>query len=147
MRPEPSRVLAGVTMALAVQLPPDIRTPFGQALAQMAGGLTYMLAVEMERIIDRLNVENHAIAAILRDSATLVPTDLATRIGSAAGAENPADLKLSTLQSINDRLRALLLETHVAVERGGTPEANAMDARIWDELRESTRRRHIEVPR
>ena len=71
MRPNPSRVLGGVTMALAVQLPPDIRTAFGQALAQMAGGLTYMLSVEMERIVDRLNVENHAIAEILNDATAL----------------------------------------------------------------------------
>ncbi len=147
MRPDPSRVLTGIAMAMLTQLPPDIRTPFGQSLSQMGGMLNLVLATEIERIVDRLNVENLAIAPILADAAAIVDGGLAQRLNDAAGAERPPDLRLSTLQAINDRLRGLLLEVHVAVEQRASPEAQALDARIWDELRESTRRRHVEAPR
>jgi hypothetical protein len=47
------------------------------------------------------------------------------------------------LQASNDRLRALLIDVHATVE---TREGNGferLNERIWRELQESTRRRHL----
>jgi len=52
---------------------------------------------------------------------------------------------VSTLQGINDRLRAILVDVHAAIEETPGEGARAMEERIWEELRESTRRRHVEA--
>ena len=51
-----------------------------------------------------------------------------------------ADLRLSALQSENDRLRAALITLHVGAE---TARDTAMQVRIWAELAASTQRRKL----
>ena len=51
-----------------------------------------------------------------------------------------ADLRLSVLQSENDRLRAALITLHVGAE---TARDTAMQVRIWAELAASTQRRKL----
>ena len=147
MRPDPARVLMGLTTNLVVNLTPDVRTPFGQATAGMAGTLTLVLAQEADRLPDRLYRETQAVAAILEDALTLLDAGLATRVREALAGREAPDLRVSSLQAANDLVRAALIEVHAAVEQLDSPTAGDIDARIWDELRESTRRRHIDVPR
>ncbi|MBK6662450.1 MAG: hypothetical protein IPG47_06730 [Thermoflexaceae bacterium] len=146
MRPDAGRVLNGVAVALMTRVAPEIRTPFGQQLAGLSAVLLRVVATEFDRIADRLSVENAAVAAILSDAAAVLPdASLAVRAGEAANAATPPDLRVSTLQAINDRLRAILVEVHAAIEETPGEEARAMEERIWEELRESTRRRHVEA--
>ena len=147
MRPDPSRVLMGLTTNLFVNLTPDVRTPFGQATAGMAGTLTLVLAQEADRLADRLYRETQAVAAIIEDALPLLDADVAARAREALAGREAPDLRVSSLQAANDLVRGALIEVHAAVEGLDTPAARDLDARIWDELRESTRRRHIEVPR
>ena len=147
MRPDPDKVLMGVAMAVMAELPPEIRTPFGQSKAQMGGMLLLVLAQESDRLVDRLNKENEAVAAILFDAARLLSQELAMRVKEAIRGRVPPDLRVSTLVGINDRLRGLLIDVHAVVEGLTSPEAAIINARIWAELVESTRRRHVEVPR
>lgn len=145
MRPDAPRVMMGVAAGI-FELVPETRTPFGQAKAGMAGMLVMVMAQEADRLAYRLDLENHVVAEILKEAAPLLPADLRARALEAAAAV-PADIRVSTLQSLNDRLRGLLIEVHAVVEESIDPEAPAMNVRIWDELRESTRRRHVELPR
>ncbi len=146
MRPDAGRVLNGVAVALMTRVAPEIRTPFGQQLAGLSAVLLRVVATEFDRIADRLSVENAAVAAILSDAAAVLPdASLAVRAGEAANAATPPDLRVSTLQAINDRLRAILVDVHAAIEETPGEEARAMEERIWEELRESTRRRHVEA--
>lgn len=145
MRPDPSRVLFGIASTLSTQLAMEAKTPFGAYLAGMSAGLTSTLAVEFERIIDRLHKENEVLVTLLGDAAPLVDEALRIRLEAANGEASPPNLLLSTLVGANDRLRALLIEVHIAVEATPGDAARAMEARIWDELRESTRRRHIGI--
>lgn len=145
MRPDPSRVLLGIAATLSTQIAMEAKTPFGAYLAGMSAGLTSTLAVEFERIVDRLNTENRALVALLGDAAPLVDDGLRARLEVAKGDATPPNLLLSTFVAANDRLRALLIEVHIAVEATPGDAARAMEARIWDELRESTRRRHIGI--
>ena len=147
MRPDPDKVLMGVAMAVMAELPPEIRTPFGQSKAQMGGMLLLVLAQESDRLVERLNKENEAVAAILFDAARLLSQELAMRVKEAIRGRVLPDLRVSTLVGINDRLRGLLIDVHAVVERLTSPEAAIINARIWAELVESTRRRHVEVPR
>ncbi len=146
MRPDAGRVLNGVAVALMTRVAPEIRTPFGQQLAGLSAVLLRVVATEFDRIADRLSVENAAVAAILSDAAAVLPdASLNVRAREAANAATPPDLRVSTLQAINDRLRAILVDVHAAIEETPGEEARAMEERIWEELRESTRRRHVEA--
>jgi hypothetical protein len=137
----------GVATNLLVNLTPEVRTPFGQSVAGMAGMLAIVLAQEVDRLADRLHRETEVVAAILADALPLLDAALATRVQAAVDGRVAPDLRVSSLQVANDRVRAALIDVHAAVEAIDSPEARAMDTRIWDELRESTRRRHVEVPR
>ena len=146
MRPDPSKVLMGVAMALLTKVTPDVRSPFGQQNAGMAGALAAALAQEVDRLADRLHTESQVVSALLRDARPCVDSSLQANI-DAAVAIRPADIRVSTLQAQNDALRLVLCDVHAAVEEQETPAARVMDERIWAELIESTNRRHIEIMR
>ena len=146
MRPDPSRVLGGVAATLSTAVMVDAKTPFGAYLAGVAAGLTGTLAVEIERIADRLLRENRALVELLADATPLLGNEMGSRIRSAVAEEaEPPNILVSTLVAANDRLRFLLIEVHAIVESQTSEAAGVMDDRIWDELRESTRRRHIGI--
>jgi hypothetical protein len=91
-------------------------------------------------------VDKEARQVFLAGAAGVVSdAGLAERARAAATDSTPPDLRVSTLQGINDRLRAILVEVHAAIEDTPGEEARAMEERIWDELRDSTRRRHVEA--
>jgi hypothetical protein len=146
MTPEPATALQGVAHALLSDLPPEIRSPFGKFVASVSGSVALVLAQELDRLVDRLVIENEATAAVLSDACPLLGADLADRVRLAVRDRTPRDLKVSTVRAINDALRALLIETHAEVERQDSPAAMAMNARIWAELSESVRRRAIDLP-
>ena len=146
MRPDVPIVLGGIAQALLADLPNDIRSPFGKSVASMAGTVTLVIAQEVDRLVDRLVIENEATAAILSDACAVLSEELADRVRLAVRDRTPRDLRVSTVQAINDTLRALLIEVHAEVEAAGTPAANAMNERIWAELAESIRRRALNLP-
>ena len=80
---------------------------------RLSAGLLGMAAERWDGAADNLVRENRAIAALLGDTA----------------AED--SLRLSALGAENARLRARLIEAHVAAERAG--DAARLDA-IWAEL-------------
>jgi hypothetical protein len=91
-------------------------------------GLTAMLLALAAEVWDdaaqNLVVENRVLRGLLGE----------------AGADD--DFRLSRLKAENDRLRAKLIEAHVAAEQGGDAERMAA---IWAELVASTERRKLSV--
>jgi len=147
MKPDPARVLQGVAINLALNLGPEVSSAFGKTTVEHAAGLLMVLAIETDRLADRLQEENVAVATLLRDARSLVAAPLTGRIDEALAASAPKNIRVSTLQQVNDRLRAALIEVHTAVESLDGAEAAAMDERIWHELRESAHRRHLDITR
>ena len=143
MRPDPATVLGAVAGAVAAQVP-TTATPFGQQTLGIAAGLSMMLAQDIDRAPARLVEEHRATAAILRDAIPqLGDAELAARIEDALAHDILADLHISALQAADDSVRALLVEVHAAVEAMPGDTAAALNERIWEELKESTRRRHL----
>jgi len=143
MRPDPATVLGAVAGAVAAQVP-TTSTPFGQQTLGIAAGLSMMLAQDIDRAPARLVEEHRATAAILRDAIPqLGDAELAARIEDALAHDILADLHISALQAADDSVRALLVEVHAAVEAMPGDTAAALNERIWEELKESTRRRHL----
>lgn len=148
MRPDVPRVLNGIAMSLSTEVMREVQTPFGQNALSYAAGLLVMIGEEFDRAAARLVEENAAILAILaRAQSSLEEPGLQDRIARELGEVPGEDLRVSALQGENDRLRALLVDVHAAVEGTTGAEAEALDRLIWDELRESTRRRHLTMMR
>ena len=53
-------------------------------------------------------------------------------------------LRLSALDAKNARLHALLIDLHAHVETVRSPQAEQIEAQIWEELRAGVERRAIE---
>jgi hypothetical protein len=148
MRPDVPRVLNGIAISLATEVVREVQTPFGQNNISHAAGLLMMIAQEFDRAAARLVEENAAILAILaRAQSAMEDPGLQDRIVRELSEVPGQDLHVSVLQAENDRLRALLIDVHAAVESMPGAEAEALDRLIWDELRESTRRRHLALMR
>jgi hypothetical protein len=129
---------------LGGQIMTELRTPFGQQTAGLSATLAVLLAQEFDRAASRLVEENIATSVMLGDAQPLLgSTDLQERIASALNRPPTTDYRVSSLQTRNDELRKLLIEVHAGVESLPGDDARAMNERIWDELRESTRRRHL----
>lgn len=148
MKPDVPRVLQGIGQTLMTSILPEVRTPIGQQAVGHAAYLLTMIAVEFDRAAARLVEENAAILSILaRAQSAIEDPGLQDRITRELGEIPGNDLHVSALQAENDRLRALFIDVHVAVESMTGAEAEALDRLIWDEIRESTRRRHFDLMR
>lgn len=144
MRPDPSLVLTGVVRTFARELLQELDSAYSKNSMILGNGLLNVLNVEFERLIDRLLEENQATAAILRDATAVLPDEaLATRARTLGMRQKPGNYRLSTIQALNDELRAMLVEVHAAVETIPGPAAAALNDRIWAELQASTRRRQV----
>lgn len=144
MRPDPPKVLSGVAMTLLTQVMPEIQSPFGVQTVSLAGGLAMMVAEEFDRAASRLVEENAAVLEILQRARGVIHEGgIEEKLETAMGELPGSDLRVSALQAENDRLRGLLIEVHVAAEAAPGAEAALLNELIWDELKQSTRRRHF----
>lgn len=142
MRPDLPRALQGVGITMISKLMPEIGTPFGQQEIGLAAQLSFWAAEEAERGADRLVTESKATRELLAEGLPLAGE--ARAAVEAALATPPApNLRISTLQAENDSVRRGLVALQAALEGNPSPEAAALNERIWDELVESTRRRQF----
>lgn len=132
MTPAVPIVLNGLARTLLMDLAPQISAAYAGQTLQLSGALAMMIAQEFDRAAARLVEENAAIAAILADA------------GEPGGASE-ASLLVSALQARNRELRAALIRLHARVETRSDPASRALEARIWAELVESTRRRQLDM--
>jgi hypothetical protein len=124
MTPDVPSVLAELAQLVLRNAAPDV--PDGErANALSLSSMLLALAAEVwDGAAENLVQENRALAALLDDTAS------------------EADLRLSALRAENARLRALLIEAHIAAEQAGE---TAREDAIWAELRASTERRKLSV--
>jgi len=124
MTPNVSSVLAELAHLLVRNAAPGI--PEGErATALTLSSMLLGIASEVwDSEAENLVRENRALAALLTDTAA------------------EASLRLSDLRTENMRLRAQLIEAHIAAETAGDADR---EAAIWAELRASTERRKLSV--
>ncbi len=145
MVPSVPLVLNGIARTLLMDLLPQTTHAYGGQTLQLGAALAMMCAQEFDRAAARLAEENGALAELFGHAAALVE-DSALRhdLRSAASAGSP-DLLVSALHERNRALRALLIRLHVHVEALAGDAGRVLEARIWAELVESTRRRHLDM--
>jgi hypothetical protein len=145
MVPAVPLVLNGLARTMLMDLLPQTAHAYGGQTLQLGAALAMMCAQEFDRAAARLVEENAALAALFADAGAVV-TDPALRDAlSAAAAAPPPSLLVSALHERNRALRAVLARLHAHVDTLDGEAARALDARIWAELVESTRRRHLDL--
>lgn len=142
MRPDPPIALQRIAQALVSEIAPHLSDPFAQQTAGLAATIAAMLAEEWDRAAARLAEENASLRALFAAAADLAPPELAGRLRAAA-ARSDADLRISRLQAANDELRRLLIELQAWCEGQNDPRIAALNEAIWEQLKESTRRRRL----
>ncbi|MGZ3377085.1 MAG: hypothetical protein ACXU8S_10850 [Phenylobacterium sp.] len=124
MTPEVPTVLSELALLVMKNAAPDMPEGERQSSLGLAAMLLGVAAEVWDGAADNLVRENRALAALLDDSAS------------------EADLRLSALRAENARLRAGLIDAHVAAEQAGDA---AREAAIWAELIASTERRKLSI--
>lgn len=144
MKPDPPLVLRGIVSQYLKSIGPELSTPFAQGNFGQGLMLLNIIAQEYDRAAARLVEEDNAILPLLAAGLPLVSEDsLASRLREALDNSYHADLHVSALERENSLLRGLLAELHSFVEELPNPAAVELNERIWAELQESTRRRHV----
>jgi len=129
-------VLEDVARKLRETILPDLKG-FQANMVGMTAAMLDMTAEAWDGAADRLVRENAALATLLGQGSTLTG-DPAFR---DAAKEEAQDLKISTLERINDQRRRALIALQARIETDQS--AQALNSAIWDELRASTERRRV----
>lgn len=137
MKPDIPAVLAELAGLVARNAAPDLDPAERAGALSLSAALLGMAAEAWDGAAQRLVEENRALRALLSDAGDRRGLDAAL-----AGAED-GDLRISVLSAANARLRAGLIGLQAAVEAEDSPEARALESRIWQELRLSTERRRM----
>ena len=137
MKPDIPAVLAELAGLVARNAAPDLDPAERAGALTLSAALLGMAAEAWDGAAQRLVEENRALRALLADAGDRTGANAAL-----VGTEG-SDLTISALSAANARLRAGLIALHAAVEAEDSPEARALESRIWQELRLSTERRHM----
>ena len=124
MTPAVPSVLGEMAQLLMVNTDPATPAAERTTALSLSAMLLGLAAEVWDGAVERLAVENRALAALLPDNA------------------DETSLKVSALKAENDRLRARLITEQIAAEAAGD---EARQAAIWAELRASTERRLLSV--
>jgi len=124
MTPEVSSVLSELAGLLVRNAAPDVPDAERASALGLSSMLLALAAEVWDGAAENLVQENRALAALLDDIAA------------------EASLNLSALRAENARLRARLIQAHIAAEKAGN---TAREEAIWAELRASTERRKLSV--
>lgn len=145
MTPEVPVVLNGVVLSLMRDVAPEVKTEYGTLNLQLMCTLLMMIAQEFDRAAERLLVEDEVLVQIFREACAVV-TDATLRADlELAAKQRPPRLAVHALRDWNKRRRALLTRLHAHVEMLDDAAARVLEAKIWAELAESTRRRQLDL--
>jgi hypothetical protein len=145
MVPSVPLVLNGLARTMLMDLLPQTSHAYTGQTLQLGAALAMMCAQEFDHAAARLAEENAALTALFADAGAVVADDALRTDLQSAIAEASGSLLVSVLYERNRTLRALLVRLHAHVETLDGDPARALDARIWNELVESTRRRHLDL--
>lgn len=138
MRPAVAPVAAFLATRMSQEIAPKLEG-FSAGNAGMIGAMLQMMSEEWDRAASRLVAENAAVRGLLQRAGEVLGD---ASFGTAAVGDD-SDLRISSLDADNDRLRRVLTEAHARAEERDGADARALEAAIWDELRASVARRRI----
>lgn len=123
--------LRGVIDTLDTRIAPALAEGFSGEVMRLAGLVLAITTNSLDNAAALRVAENDAMRSLFRDTADSV--DVAVLAGQlrTAGAEAGSGLRISELDRDNDRLRGLLVDLHVHVEKTDDAAARTTESRIW----------------
>lgn len=141
MKPDVAPYLDELVRSLAQEVAPALPTSWDQSAVLRHSLLLQVVRHEFDRAAAWRAEENAALRALFADArAVVADPGLRARLGEAAESTD-SSLRVSDLDAANRPLREILIALHEHIESLDTPASNALLARIWRELRNSTVRR------
>lgn len=122
--------LLGVIDMLNERVAPAVEDHYVRETIRMAQSVLRISARAIDDAVALRVAENAALRALFVDAAGLVEGDFADRLAQAGRSADP-DLRISSLDAENERLRVLLIELHSGVELREDAPGRAFNQRIW----------------
>ena len=132
--------LHGIHELLQERIGPEVGDPFAAQMARLSGMLLKICANAVDDAAELRVLENAAIRALLGEISGELGGAISARLSATAGSADPG-LKLSVLDTENDRLRNLLVEAHAALEAGCGDAVRRLDQQVWKLLEQIEDRR------
>lgn len=143
MRPNVEAVCRKMAEDLLVRVLPEVSPTYHQGTVGMVASVFSIIGEEWDRAASRRIEENDRIRELFREAAPCVnDAVLKSRVLALADTRD-SDFHISALEKQNCDLRAALIELHAHVETQPGPDARRIEATIWKELLESTKRRRL----
>ena len=143
MRPRVEQVCRAFAIELVERVVPAIGSAFQQGTAAMIATMLLMVADEWDRGASRLVEENARLRELFAAAASHVKAPLLQGRLLELVETTDNDLRIAALEVANSKLRSALIDLHAHVELQSGPEARGIEASIWRELMESTKRRRL----
>jgi hypothetical protein len=144
MTPDVTKVLRALAGVLGTQVLSEVKTPFTQQSVGFSATILLLLVQDYDRAAAVLAEENLAVRALLKQAAPMAGDELRALIAALDGLAPNADLRISALTRENGELRSMLVDVHALAEGLSGAGAAELDASIWQELRRSAARRHVD---
>jgi hypothetical protein len=145
MKPEVDQVLRAAASQLLTELAPALPDAYARANVEVMAALLVAAAEEYDRAAHLRVEENRSLRKIFAQYGPSVPESrLRERLATAAAEADPS-LRVSDLNSANDRLRGLLIEFHALVENIDEEWARRANRAVWAELAASASRHALSV--
>ena len=143
MRPEIPVVFQTIGLDLMVRVIPEISSAYHQGTIGMLATILLIAADEWDRGASRRVEENARMREMFRGAAPVVKDRALRDRLLALAATIDDDVRISTLETSNCRLRAALIDLHAHVEDLEGADARRVEEEIWRELGKSTERRAL----
>ncbi|MEE8399244.1 MAG: hypothetical protein V3S89_09580 [Desulfobacterales bacterium] len=143
MRPQGDYILNTVATNLITRYVPEMVSDHGKAELGLMSVLLMAVSEEFDRAAHRRIEENRALGKLFAESLPVVKDDdLKHRLETASKKET-TDWRISSLDQLNCEQIELLIELHAHIETLADEEARTLEAAIWQELKDYSRRREF----
>jgi len=141
MTPETDQILNLSAMKLITEFAPALGTQYGQGMAQVVAVLLFMAGQDVERGAAIRVAENADMRTLFGALAPQMADEILRKELETAARSPEGALTISALNTVNARLRRLLIRLHAALDDSGA-DATA----VWTVLKAMAARRTVTLP-
>ncbi len=143
MRPQGDHILRTVAVTLASKYLPGLATEHERADFGLSILMVALVSEEFERAAHRRIEENKAFRNLFQEALPVVTDKVLKGRMEDAIKKTEDDYHISALDQVNCDLQEVLIDLHAHVETLEGADARKIEAAIWNELEDWTRRREF----
>tara|TARA_B100000700_G_scaffold299060_1_gene365668 strand:- start:1217 stop:1669 length:453 start_codon:yes stop_codon:yes gene_type:complete len=116
MKPQINEVLLNLAQEIIYKFSPALNNEYDKSRLGSWGAISLIAALQFDNVANALYEENRLINDWLNDNLGLFSDELIEEVKQTKN--NPKDLKVSTLDSLNQRYRSIMVKAHIELENG-----------------------------